>query len=59
LGDGAEDGGWIVNYVYAADGSESEFVVIDPRNFLGEPVARIRMPRRVPIGFHGNWLPAK
>jgi carotenoid cleavage dioxygenase len=59
LGDGAEDDGWIVNYVYAADGSESEFVVIDPRNFLGEPVARIRMPRRVPIGFHGNWLPAK
>ena len=58
LGNGAEDDGWIVNYVYAKDGSESEFVVIDPHDFLGEPVARIRMPRRVPIGFHGNWVPA-
>jgi carotenoid cleavage dioxygenase-like enzyme len=43
LGNGAEDDGWIVNYVYATDASESEFVVIEPHGFLAEPIARIRM----------------
>jgi carotenoid cleavage dioxygenase-like enzyme len=43
LGNGAEDDGWIVNYVYAKDGSESEFVAIDPHDFLAEPIVRSRL----------------
>ncbi len=23
---------------------------------LGEPVARIQLPSRIPLGFHGNWI---
>ena len=23
----------------------------------GEPVARIQLPGRVPLGFHGSWIP--
>jgi len=53
----AENDGWIVTYVHEADGSASEFVVLDARDFGAEPVARIPMPRRVPLGFHGNWMP--
>jgi carotenoid cleavage dioxygenase len=52
----AEDDGWIVSYVHEADGSASEFVVLDARNLADEPVARIPLPRRVPVGFHGNWI---
>jgi carotenoid cleavage dioxygenase len=52
----AEDDGWIVTWVNDRDGSASEFVILDARNIQDEPVARIKMPRRVPLGFHGNWM---
>jgi carotenoid cleavage dioxygenase len=32
-------------------------VIIDATNFTDEPVARVRLLRCVPHGFHGNWLP--
>ena len=27
------------------------------RDITAGPVARVKMPRRVPFGFHGNWMP--
>jgi len=32
--------------------------VIDARDVAAGPVARVKMPRRVPFGFHGNWFAA-
>jgi carotenoid cleavage dioxygenase-like enzyme len=52
----AENDGWVVAYVHEADGSASELVVLDARDFAAEPVARVLLPRRVPLGFHGNWM---
>jgi len=52
----AEDDGWLVNWVYGADGRTTEFVVLDARDVASGPIARIPMPRRVPFGFHGNWF---
>jgi carotenoid cleavage dioxygenase-like enzyme len=49
--------GWYLTYVYNAVTDSSDLLVIDASDFEGEPVARIRMPRRVPHGFHGNWIP--
>jgi carotenoid cleavage dioxygenase-like enzyme len=49
--------GWYLTYVYNSVTDSSDLVVIDASDFEGEPVARIRMPRRVPHGFHGNWMP--
>ena len=49
--------GWYLTYVYDAQTDSSDLVIIDASDFAGEPVARIRMPRRVPHGFHGNWIP--
>ncbi len=49
--------GWYLTYVYDADTDSSDLVIIDASDFAAEPVARIRMPRRVPHGFHGNWIP--
>ncbi len=54
----AEEGdGWVMAYVYdrATDGSAC--VVLDARDIGRAPVAEIAMPRRVPHGFHGNWMP--
>ena len=49
--------GWHLTYVYDPATDSSDLVIIDASDFEGEPVARIRMPRRVPHGFHGNWIP--
>jgi carotenoid cleavage dioxygenase len=34
----------------------SDLIIIDASDFEGEPIARVRLPRRVPHGFHGNWI---
>ena len=53
-----EANGWYIAYVYDAARDSSDLVILDASDFGGDPVARIRMPRRVPYGFHGNWIPA-
>lgn len=50
-----EDDGWILSYVYDANRNLSDVVILDARDFTGEPVATIRLPVRVPFGFHGGW----
>lgn len=54
---GAEDEGWILSYVYDSDRNLSDVVILDAQDFAGEPLATIRLPVRVPYGFHGGWAP--
>jgi len=51
-----ESNGWYMAYVYDPARNTSELVIIDAADFAGEPVARIQLPRRIPYGFHGNWI---
>ncbi len=51
-----ESSGWYVGYVYDPDRDGSDLVVLDASDFAGDPVARIKLPQRVPYGFHGNWI---
>lgn len=53
-----ESNGWYIGYVYDAARDGSDLVILDASDFAGKPVARIQLPRRVPYGFHGNWIPA-
>jgi carotenoid cleavage dioxygenase len=53
-----EDDGYLMAFVYDAQRDVSELVLLDAQNVRGEPVARVQIPRRVPYGFHGNWVPA-
>ncbi len=53
-----ESNGWYLAYVYDALRNSSDLVILDAADVGGEPVARIRLPRRVPYGFHGNWISA-
>ncbi len=55
-GQSDELSGWYLTYVYDPVTDSSDLVVIDASDFEGDPVARIRLPRRVPHGFHGNWI---
>jgi carotenoid cleavage dioxygenase len=57
--DGAEeDDGYVLALVYDQTRNASDFYVLDARDVAGEPIAEIRIPNRVPYGFHGNWVPS-
>ena len=52
----AEDDGWVLAWVYDEATDRSEVSVLDSRDFAGDPVATVDLPRRVPYGFHGSWI---
>ena len=54
-----EDEGWLVGLVIDANDNTTDLSIIDARRFEEAPVASVRLPHRVPPGFHGNWLPAR
>lgn len=51
-----EANGWYLSYVYDPARDGSDLVILDAADFGGEAVARIQLPRRIPYGFHGNWI---
>lgn len=52
----AEDDGWILSVVHDGNTDSSELVVLDAADVTAAPLARVHLPRRVPFGFHGNWI---
>lgn len=55
----AELDGWYLTFGTDLAAQRSYLVVWDAQDFPAAPVARVRMPHRVPNGLHGNWLPAE
>jgi carotenoid cleavage dioxygenase-like enzyme len=53
-----EDEGWLVGYAYDMAADRSELLVLDATDVAAGPIARVRLPSRVPAGFHGAWVPA-
>jgi carotenoid cleavage dioxygenase-like enzyme len=49
--------GWLMAFVYDAVADRSDLIILDAGDLAAPPVAAIHLPRRVPAGFHGNWLP--
>ena len=47
----------MMSLVYDAATDRSELVVLAAGDIAAEPVARVHLPARVPVGFHGNWVP--
>ncbi|MFF7891992.1 carotenoid oxygenase family protein [Streptomyces sp. NPDC007907] len=56
-GRAAEDDGYATAYVHDPGRGASDLVILAARVFTGEPVARIHLPVRVPLGRHGSWIP--
>jgi carotenoid cleavage dioxygenase len=55
----AEEGdGYILALVHRAASDHSELLILNAQDIAGEPQAVVKLPRRVPAGFHGNWVPA-
>lgn len=50
-----EDDGYVITFTSHAVDSTSEALILDARDISGEPLARIHLPQRVPLGFHGTW----
>jgi carotenoid cleavage dioxygenase len=53
----SEDDGWLLSYVYDNSSDQSEVLILDASTMSEQPVARILIPARVPMGFHGSWVP--
>jgi carotenoid cleavage dioxygenase-like enzyme len=52
-----EDEGWLIGFVYDQARDASDLVILDAQRVSGKPVAEIILPKRVPQGFHGTWIP--
>lgn len=53
--DAAEDEGVLMGYVYDRSVDRSALAILDAQTL--QDVAVVRLPHRVPAGFHGNWVP--
>ena len=54
----SEDDGWLLVCVYRKATDTSDLVILDGRNIESDPIATVRLARRIPAGFHGTWLPS-
>jgi carotenoid cleavage dioxygenase-like enzyme len=53
----SEDDGYLLTFIYDERDEVSELQIIDARDITADPVTRVRIPQRVPIGFHACWVP--
>lgn len=53
----AEDDGWYLTFVHDRATDLSSLAVLDASAPGEGPVATVHLPARVPLGFHGNWVP--
>lgn len=57
-GDAAAEGdGWLIGFVNDETAAQAELVVLSATDVAAGPVASVRIPARVPLGFHGTWFP--
>ena len=52
-----EGNGWLFTYVYDHRDGRSTLAILPALDLNGGPVAEIELPRRIPYGFHGVWVP--
>ncbi len=56
--DAAEDDGYAMAFVHNPERGASDLVILAAQDFTGEPVATVHLPARIPLGFHGSWIPS-
>jgi len=54
---GGEDEGYLATYVYDKNSDTSAFCLFDATDVSAGPIAKVHLPARVPVGFHGLWVP--
>jgi carotenoid cleavage dioxygenase len=53
--DAPEGEGFLLAVVYREEEGRSDLVVLDATDVERAPLATVRLPHRIPYGFHGNW----
>jgi len=53
----AEDDGYVMAYIHNPDRGAADLVILAAQDFTAEPIARVHLPARIPLGFHGSWIP--
>jgi carotenoid cleavage dioxygenase len=54
---GTQEGdGWITAVAYRAAENRSDLLIFNALDIAKGPIAVAEVPRRVPYGFHGNWV---
>ncbi|WP_411287005.1 carotenoid oxygenase family protein [Phenylobacterium sp.] len=54
--DAQEGDGWLTAVIWRAAEDRSDLVVFEAQDVAAGPIGVAQMPRRVPFGFHGNWV---
>jgi carotenoid cleavage dioxygenase len=52
-----EDEGWVMGYVHDHTTGTAALEILDATDMAAAPVATVEIPARIPVGFHGNWIP--
>jgi 8'-apo-carotenoid 13,14-cleaving dioxygenase len=52
-----EDDGWLMTWVTDMPSGTADVLILHAQDLAAGPVAAIHLPQRVPMGFHGNWVP--
>jgi len=52
----AEDDGYVVSFITDVADWSSHCVVLNARDIEAGPVCRVRLPQRLPAGFHTTWI---
>jgi len=54
---GGEDEGYLASFVYNKNTDTSALCLFDATALSAGPIASVELPVRVPVGFHGVWVP--
>ena len=53
-----EDQGYLLSYVFDRRDNKSSLLIVNAQDMAAGAVAEIKLPQRVPFGFHGSWVPS-
>ena len=56
--DAREGEGWLLSILWHPQTASSTLAILDAARLEAGPVARVSLPRRIPFGFHGSFVPA-
>ena len=51
-----EGEGWLLAYLHDPGCGPSELAIFDATKLSKGPIARAKLPQRIPLGFHGSWV---